>query len=640
MQDVPTNFDTDLFMPIIKQIELLSNYKYVVDNYFNPNPKQTKINKHFKIIADHMRAVVNAINDGAKPSNVARGYIIRRLIRRAYRSGIQLGIKNKTFLSTLVKVVIDSLIFEINESIVSKIIKDEEFVFAKTVQDGEKLLNNEINKNNTVTLSFAFKLFETYGFPIELTKEILQEKNIVLDISGFDKLQKEHAEKSKSLKEAAIGKQIKSLMFVNKNISTFIGYTDLECKTKIAYLLNEGESVSEINGHGYFISRQTPFYATSGGQRHDKGYVIQGNNKVNVINVFKDKHNNHVHVFDGRLNSKEEIQLIVDPKIRINLERNHSATHLMFCALRSVFGNHIKQLGSDNNEERLTFDFPNETKPTPEEVRKIENLFNGYIQKAVNREYILTNIVGAEKMGAIMTLEEQEYMDVNNIRIVCFKNITSDLCGGTHIDNSANIEAFKIINVENKGSGIYRIKAITSHEKVNQYLENKIQKKIIFLNNLILKTKEYSKEYTLNFVASNNLEKDLQNLGKLIDKVRIDTKNFKKEKSNVKLDFNEKMITIINDNKYYIDLEVTNAAILKSQAAELRESHPNIIFILGFKNKDKLLIAIATKKNDTGKIFTLLVKKFNGKGGGNVIFSQGMMDAFSLEELRKVLSNA
>lgn len=175
-QDAPTNFDTDLFLPIIHEVEKLTKYKYDINNYFTKEPKQTKINTYFKIIADHIRASVNAINDGVSPSNVGRGYIIRRLIRRSYRAGISLGIKEKSFLYKLTKIVKDSLIYDIDVKKVSKIIKDEEELFAKTIQEGEKLLEQEIKKHGSVNVDIAFKMFDTYGFPIELTEEILKEK--------------------------------------------------------------------------------------------------------------------------------------------------------------------------------------------------------------------------------------------------------------------------------------------------------------------------------------------------------------------------------------------------------------------------------------------------------------------------------
>jgi Alanyl-tRNA synthetase len=178
MQDAPTNFDTDLFLPIIHEVEKLTTLKYDIDNYFRKDPKQTKINTYFKIIADHMRASVNAINDGVLPSNVGRGYIIRRLIRRSYRAGLALGIKQKTFLYKLTKVVKDSLIYDIDVKKVSEIIKNEEELFAKTINDGEKLIEQEIAKDGTMSVEAAFKMFDTYGFPIELTKEILKEKGI------------------------------------------------------------------------------------------------------------------------------------------------------------------------------------------------------------------------------------------------------------------------------------------------------------------------------------------------------------------------------------------------------------------------------------------------------------------------------
>jgi alanyl-tRNA synthetase len=263
-QDVPTNFDTDLFMPIIKEIEKLSNQKYVVNNYFVKNIEQTKINKKIKIIADHIRAIVLTIQDGAKPSNTKRGYIIRRLIRRAYRNGIQLGIKEKTFLSNLIPSVNLALqVYKIDKKKIQTIIEKEELIFSKTIKKGEKILLEEINKNNiNFDPNIAFKLFETYGFPIELTKEILAEKNINLNMEKYYKLLKEHSKKSKTKKLNVMKKQLKIIQLVNKKISHFIGY---ENTSSISNLLHQ---VKDENKY-YVILDKTPFYATKGGQLHD-----------------------------------------------------------------------------------------------------------------------------------------------------------------------------------------------------------------------------------------------------------------------------------------------------------------------------------------------------------------------------------
>ncbi|MBY7705427.1 hypothetical protein JIY74_35590, partial [Vibrio harveyi] len=235
--------------------------------------KQSKINSYFKIIADHIRAVVNAINDGVEPSNTFRGYIIRRLIRRAYRTGKKLGIK-EAFLYKLVNVVKNTLIYDIDVDRVSEVIKKEELLFEKTIENGEILLQKEIEKNNKqFDFAVAFKLFETFGFPIELTQEILAEKNIELDMDQFKIYQERHAQLSMGEKELGMKKTVNSLALVKDQISQFIGYSHLKAKAKIVFLADEEQEIEQSSEHqeSYVIFDQTPFYATAGGQKHDQG---------------------------------------------------------------------------------------------------------------------------------------------------------------------------------------------------------------------------------------------------------------------------------------------------------------------------------------------------------------------------------
>ncbi|CAM9093937.1 alanine--tRNA ligase [Mycoplasma marinum] len=634
LQGGHTNFDTDLFIPIIRQVEQLTGKKYDGEAYFTQEQKQLKVNKSFKIIADHMRAVVNAIQDGAKPSNVSRGYIIRRLIRRSYRSGLQLGIEEKTFLYKLVNIVRDSLPFEIDVKNVSSIIKKEEISFAKTIEKGEELLEKSIIPGEEFDFAIAFKLFETYGFPIELTQEILEEKGIKLDISKFEEYKDRHAEASRGKVTHAMSKQIESLTKVKGKISEFIGYGNEEMGSQniekgiseVALLLDENKIVESTNGIGYAIFAETPFYATSGGQRHDKGFIIQGNNKIKVLDVFKDKFGNHVHKIEGNL-KMGSVKLEVDHEVRNGLMRNHSGTHLVFRALREVFGaDVIEQLGSDNNEERLRFDFPCEKKPTEEEITRVENLVNEYVSRKVDRNYVITDLKGAEKLGAIMTIDEDSYSE--KVRVVKFDGITTDLCGGTHVPNTSYLEKFKIKTVENKGSGVYRLEAITSKVTVDKFVEKELDKLYGEIEKLFNKNKILDPNYGIKISALN-----INKAKKLIENLRADNKKLSKKSQKIEVP------DVVLTNGFYIDLNIKNPGQIKSLAIALRDKYPNGTFIIGSK-KEKMLIAISSNQKDSNMILQNIFKETNGRGGGMKKFAQGACDNSSKlkEVIEKVIN--
>ncbi|MGL5617455.1 MAG: alanine--tRNA ligase [Metamycoplasmataceae bacterium] len=638
MQDAPTNFDTDLFQNIIKEIEKYTKQKYVIENYFIRDLKQEKINKHFKIISDHMRAVVNAISDGVEPSNTQRGYIVRRLIRRAYYSGTKLGIKEKTFLNKLVQITKDTLIFDINVNKVSSIIKNEEENFSKTITKGKKILDDEMkNTKNYFNINVAFKLFETYGFPIEMTNDILIENNIKLDLKKLQSLKEEHSLISKANKKHNnFEKALNSLNLIDKQISVFLGYETLNSKSKILFLLDDDEEVKNINGIGYLVLDKTPFYATSGGQLHDKGYLIQKVNKIEIIDVFKDKNNNHIHKVKGKINSKEPVEAFVDEKTRIGLMRNHSSTHLLFAALRHIYGDKIIQLGSDNNQDRLTFDFPLKYRPTEKEITEIEDFINKIIKRNIIREYILTTTTQAKKLGAIMTIEEMEYFNTENVRVVKFGDVTIDLCGGTHIDETKNIEKFKIVSVESKGSGIYRIRAITSDFLVDKYMNEQIKKQLELLESLNKKIIKFDKTNIKHSIKpSNDLNKYLNNINHEIDKAKKVLKKLLKPKK-ISINVDLKPTKIGNIDLYFAN-DIDNET-LKNLAVSLREKYHNSLIVLLSKFNSKSILVITSKSIDSKNFASKIsqIKKING-GGNNLIWQGVSLEEITFEDIKNLL---
>ncbi|WP_117275688.1 alanine--tRNA ligase [Mycoplasmopsis edwardii] len=639
LQDAPTNFDTDLFLPIIKEIEKYTKFRYQTENYFIKDKAQEEINTYFKIIADHMRTVVNAISDGAKPSNVGRGYIIRRLIRRSLYVAMLLDI-NEPILHKLVEVVKSTLPYEYETENIIKIIIDEEEAFSRTVENGKQLLNDHIQEGQKVfDGALAFKLFETYGFPIELTAEILQKRNIEIDYKSFNQAKEKHADASRGKQVSGMDKVINSLTILKEKVDQFIGYEHQTSESKILYLLDTENKIKESKGISYLVLDKTPFYATSGGQKHDRGYILQNNNKLVILDVFKDKYGNHIHKVEGNINSQDPVKCFVDKDIRLGLERNHSGTHFLFSALRNVLGTQIKQLGSDNNEERLTFDFPADQKPTETEIKEIENLVRSYIKMHSDRHYLIMTTDEAKEIGAIMTLEEAEYMDPKAVRIVKFDNITADLCGGTHLANSSKLENFKITNVEKKAAGVFRIRAISSNDLVNEYLSEELDKLILEVEKLIDRNIDLKASYSFDLNIPKDKEEAIEYIKNAIETVRKDFIALNKEKeSSFEFDYENIAFEVVNGKQVYFSNSLSKEN-LKTVASTLREKYNDAIFILVSNDAQDAMLVVASKSLNSNLVAQEIFKKFNGRGGGNAILSMGKIanpdiKEFVLNELK------
>ena len=599
LQDAPTNFDTDLFLPIIAEMEKLSGAKYETDNYFTENKEQREINKKFKIVADHIRAIAVAIQDGAIPSNTSRGYIIRRLIRRAYRSGIQLGITDKTFLSKLLPVVADVLdVFKFDIENIAKIIDKEELLFSNTIEKGEVLLNKSIEGKDSLDFAIAFKLFETYGFPIELTREILEEKGISLDISEFDKYKKMHADASRGEKTKGMDSQIAVFNDVDSQVSEFIGYTTLKASSRIKITKGEG-------GKYYTLTNRTPFYATGGGQLHDKG-TIAG---VHIKDVIKDKFGNHWHVTDSPVEGLR-VELEVDPIRRLRSERNHSATHLLSHALSTVLGFQVKQAGSYNDDEKLRFDFKSERKPSEEEVVKVEELVNSYIKSSFASETITSSYDEAVQNGAI-ALDGETY--TTDVRVVNLE-VSKELCGGVHVSNTSRIQNFKIVKLSTKGSGIFRVEAVTSNRKVEELNEEIKEKLLTELRRIITKNVKANPEYKLD------IHDDINQIKELIIKAKKDNKELKSKPAASQINIDDIALEEINGKKTYKE-NIQSMGEVKSKAIAIRNNFPDALVIITCLTDGKGLVAVASLKYDSNEEFKNQFPE--ARGGGSKEFVMG-----------------
>ena len=469
LQGVETNFDTDLFMPIIKKTEEISGVKYT---------EETGV--AFKVIADHVRTVTFAVADGALLSNEGRGYVLRRLLRRAVRYGKNLGI-DRAFMYELVPVVADIMkdyypyVCDKVE-LVQKVIKSEEDRFRQTLADGEKILTELMTKSETKTINGkdAFMLYDTYGFPYELTLEYAEESGFTVDKAGFDAEMEAQRERARNAREDVASMQSQNEALMNfKEESTFVGYTQLSTTGKVILLLKDGEVVDSLTGQGQVILDITPFYAESGGQVADTGLMTTTNATVEVLDVIKAPNGQHLHTVNvnGTLSLNDAVTSQVTVDARLALTKNHTATHLLHQALKDVIGEHANQAGSLVSADRLRFDFTNMQGLTPEELQRIETIVNEKIWASLPVEVFEKSIEEAKTMGA-MALFSEKYGDT--VRVVKAGEYSIELCGGCHVSNTSEIGLFKIISESGIGAGTRRIEAVTGQaafEYMNTYIQ-------------------------------------------------------------------------------------------------------------------------------------------------------------------------
>ena len=387
---------------------------------------------------------------------------------------------------------------------VSKIIKVEELSFEKTIYLGEKLFYKAL-KDGKFNENIVFKLFETYGFPIELTNELCKENNITFDEEKVKKLFEAHQKKSKSMTNKGMNLKFIKLDGVNENFTNFVGYEKESNESEIIFLFKDKSQTDNLTGEGFLIAKDTPFYATKGGQSHDIGFITQDGNKAEVLDVFLDKFGNHIHLIKTNgVFKKGKANFQVDSKIRAQLEQNHSATHLLYAGLIDSLGIGIFQLGSDNNQDRLKFDYPANHLLTEKEIEGIQKYVNNIIKENIKREYILTTYKEAKKMGA---LGLPKILIRGEVRVVKFGDVSLELCGGTHVSHTKQIEDFLIIKNESKGSGIYRIEALTTKDTIQKYYDGKYKYICDKFQGVIKKIEmvdpEYKSSISIDKISSN-----------------------------------------------------------------------------------------------------------------------------------------
>ncbi len=453
MQGAETNFETDLFLPIIKETEKLTKVPY----------EENKM--AYRVIADHIRTCTFALSDGASFSNEGRGYVLRRILRRAMRYGRKLGIY-EPFLYRLVDVVTDIMkdfypyLLEHKER-VKKTIYSEEVRFLKTLASGEQLLRKMMEDTSTLTGEEAFKLYDTYGFPIELTVEIASENGVKVDMDGFHDEMNKQKERARAARGDLQSMNRQSADLMSFTLPSEFDYDATNMEARIIGLFKDGKRVDVIEEEGDVIFDHTCFYSESGGQAPDKGTIINGETEAEILDVQKAPNHqflHHVHLLYGTLHEGDILSLAIDTKKRYLTRKNHSSAHLLQSALRKVLGDHVHQEGSYVDDEIMRFDFSHSSKITDTELKEIEALVNGWINDAIEQKTLLLPIEEAKKTGATALFDEK-YGDV--VRVVTFGDVSKEFCGGTHVHNTAEIGCFAIEFEESIASGVRRIQART-----------------------------------------------------------------------------------------------------------------------------------------------------------------------------------
>ncbi|MED5077361.1 alanine--tRNA ligase [Geobacillus stearothermophilus] len=464
LQDVPTNFETDLFMPIIRATEQISGERYGED------PEKDVA---FKVIADHIRAVTFAIGDGALPSNEGRGYVLRRLLRRAVRYAKHIGIE-RPFMYELVPVVgeiMHDYYPEVKEKadFIARVIRSEEERFHETLHEGLAILSNVIEKaksegSDVIPGEDVFRLYDTYGFPIELTEEYAAEAGMKVDHDGFEREMERQRERARAARQDVDSMQVQGGVLGDiKDESRFVGYDELVASSTVLAIVKDGQLVEEVRAgeEAQIIVDVTPFYAESGGQIADQGVFESETGTAVVKDVQKAPNGQHLHaiiVESGTVKKGAVYTARVDEAKRARIIKNHTATHLLHQALKDVLGRHVNQAGSLVAPDRLRFDFTHFGQVKPEELERIEAIVNEQIWKSLPVDIFYKPLEEAKAMGA-MALFGEKYGDI--VRVVKVGDYSLELCGGCHVPNTSAIGLFKIVSESGIGAGTRRIEAVT-----------------------------------------------------------------------------------------------------------------------------------------------------------------------------------
>ncbi|HFI0026439.1 TPA: alanine--tRNA ligase [Streptococcus suis] len=623
-QGAKTNFETDLFLPIIREVEKISGKTYDQDGD----------NMSFKVIADHIRALSFAIGDGALPGNEGRGYVLRRLLRRASMHGQRLGI-TEPFLYKLVETVgniMESYYPEVLEkrAFIEKIVKSEEESFARTIHTGSQFAEQLMDKlaaegKSEIDGRDIFKLYDTYGFQVELTEELAEHRGMTLDIAGFEAAMKEQQDRARAsvVKGGSMGMQNETLAAITEESTFVYGQTALEASLSVIVADNaRTEAVSE--GRALLVFDQTPFYAEMGGQVADHGFVknAAGDIVATVIDVQKAPNGQPLHTVElsASISVGQTYTLEIETKRRKGVEKNHTATHLLHAALHNIIGEHATQAGSLNEKDFLRFDFTHFEAVTAEELRRIEEEVNEQIWNAIPVVTVETDIDTAKEMGAMALFGEKYGKEV---RVVTIGDYSVELCGGTHVGNTAEIGIFKILKEEGIGSGTRRIIAVTGREAFLAYRDQ---------------------EDALKEVAATIKSPQIKEVPNKVESLAQQVRDLQKENAALKEKAAAaaagdvfKDVKDANGIRYIASqVQVSDAGALRTFADNWKQKDYSDVLVLVAAIGDKVNVLVASKSSDVhaGNLIKVLAPIVAGRGGGKPDMAMaGGSDASAIQTL-------
>lgn len=622
-------FEIDVMKEIISEIEKLSGKTYKTNKADDVS---------IRVIADHAKAMTFLVSDGVIPSNEKRGYVLRRLIRRAYRHGKLLGIEGP-FLNKIVDKVIETYKVEYDELItnmdnIHQVISDEEDRFQKTINQGlEKLddLISDMEKNNQKVLdgSEAFKLYDTFGFPLDLTKEILEEKNFEVDEVKFEDEMENQRNLARNARKTDNNHRHDNIITDHLEKTEFVGYDNFDIKANILAIFEDGEEKSSIKApdKGIVISNKTSFYPEGGGEVADTGYIKTSEAFAKVVDVQKknDIIFHYVEVTEGELRTDSEAEFVIDLERRLDIQRNHSATHLLDKALKNVLKQDIKQAGSLVDEDKLRFDFTYNKALSYEELRALEDEINAKIreQLPVKKEYM--DYKKSEELGAV-ALFEDKYKDV--VRVVSMGDYSIELCGGCHVNNTAEVLIFNIKSETSAAAGVRRIEAITGRAVYEDLIK---------------------KENTIKNIAQsldakvNNISSRINSLKSEIESKDTEIKRLKSQSNkDIYSELKGKIKNINGVNLLIAKFDNISIDELRDLENRLKTEYDNLIIIFAAVT-DKVVFTVSvddnlTDKYNAGKIVREIAQITGGNGGGRKNFAQA--GGSDLSALAKALERA